>query len=123
MANTATRSHRNAFQLKITLRYIARPIWRRLLALDNLTLGQLHGLIQRAMGWSGGHLHEFQMPARGFGPPLRTFGHDGEDVDDTLLRDVLVRKGQMLLYVLLAWCGKWDSEAFDLESVNRQFGP
>ena len=88
----------NAFQLKIALRYITPPIWRRVVVPDDFTLGKLHGLIQRVMGWGGGHLHEFRLPARGFGPPLRTFGHEGEDEDTTLLRDILVRKGQMLLY-------------------------
>jgi hypothetical protein len=172
----------NALQLKITLRYITPPIWRRVLVRDDSTLGALHSLLQRAMGWSGGHMHEFRMPARGFGPPLRTFGQEGEDEDATLLRDVLVRKGQMLLYEydfgdgwlhgiqlerilplepgrrypvclagaracppddcggppgydqllealqnptdkanaeLLDWCGEWDPEEFELESVNR----
>lgn len=87
-----------AYQLKITLRYLAPPIWRRVLVREDITLGQLHGLVQRVMGWSGGHMHEFRMPARGFGPPLGTFGNEGEDEDATVLREVLVRTGQMLLY-------------------------
>jgi Plasmid pRiA4b ORF-3-like protein len=94
----AAPSPTNPLQLKITLRYIAPPIWRRVLVPDNFTLGNFHYVIQRVMGWGGGHLHEFRMPARGFGPPLRTFGHEGEDEDSTRLRDVLVRKGQMLHY-------------------------
>jgi len=87
-----------AFQLKITLRYLAPPIWRRVLVREDITLGQLHAVVQRVMDWGGGHMHEFRMPARGFGPPLRTFGYEGEDEDATVLREVLVRKGQMLLY-------------------------
>jgi hypothetical protein len=149
---------------------------------DTFTLGNLHHLIQRAMGWDGGHLHAFRMPARGFGPPLRIFGNEGEDEDATLLREVLVRKRQVLLdeydfgdswlheilveqivpldpsehypvclagaracppedcggvpgydqllealrspsapatAELLEWCGDWNPEAFDLESLNR----
>ncbi|MGA2657644.1 MAG: plasmid pRiA4b ORF-3 family protein [Verrucomicrobiota bacterium] len=61
-------------------------------------LGALHSILQRVMGWGGGHLHEFRMPPRGFGPPLRTFGSEGENEGTTLLQDVLVRQGQMLLY-------------------------
>ena len=52
---------RNALQLKIPLRYLRPPIWRRVLVADTFTLGNLHHLIQRAMGWHGGHLHEFRM--------------------------------------------------------------
>ena len=95
---SGTAAAQNALQLKITLRYIMPPIWRRVAVPADFTLGNLHNLIQCVMGWGGGHLHEFRLPARGFGPPLRTFGHEGEDEDATLLRDILVRKGQMLLY-------------------------
>lgn len=96
--NRSISSATNVLQLKITLRYISPPIWRRVLVPGNTTLGGLHYIIQRVMGWGGGHMHEFRMPPRGFGPPLRTFGHEGEDENATLLRDVLVRQGQMLLY-------------------------
>jgi len=89
---------RNALQLKITLRYLSPPVWRRAAVADNITLGNLHTLIQRVMGWGGGHMHEFRLPARGFGPPRRRFGHEGEDEDSTLLSEVLSRKGQVLLY-------------------------
>src|SRR5882724_2958982 len=88
----------NALQLKVTLRYIKPPIWRRILVLENCSLGSLHVIIQRAMGWCGGHLHEFRVPPRGFGPPLRQFGHEGEDEDSTPAGEVLSRKGQVLLY-------------------------
>jgi hypothetical protein len=89
---------RAAFQLKINLQYITPMIWRRVLVQDSCTLGELHSVIQTIMGWYNCHLHEFRMPARGFGPPLRTFGQDGEDEDATLLRDVLVRPKQVMLY-------------------------
>jgi Plasmid pRiA4b ORF-3-like protein len=85
-------------QVKITLRYIKPPIWRRLLVPDNCTLGTLHGIIQVSTGWSGGHMHGFSVPRRGFGPPLRQFGHEGEDENKTAAREVLSRKGQVLLY-------------------------
>src|SRR5262249_6164083 len=91
-------SSTRVFQLKITLRYLEPPIWRRVLVQDDFTLTQLHGIIQLAMAWDGCHMHEFRMPARGFGPPLRTFGSEGVDETATLLREVLVRQGQMLLY-------------------------
>ncbi|SPE51078.1 transposase [Verrucomicrobia bacterium] len=96
--NPATLGAGNALRLKITLRYLTPPIWRRVLVPDHFTLGNLHSVIQATMGWGGGHMHEFRMPPRGFGPPLRRFGQEGEDEDATLVRDVLVRKGQMLLY-------------------------
>jgi Plasmid pRiA4b ORF-3-like protein len=186
-SNTVKRDSTPAslFQLKITLHYLHPPIWRRVLVPDTITLRRLHTVIQSVMDWGGGHLHEFRLPARGFGPPLRRFGHEGEDENATLLRDVLARKGRTLHYEydfgdgwlhaiklekilpmepggrypvcvagaracppddcggppgydqlveavanpsapdnarLLAWCGQWDPEAFDLETVNRRLG-
>ena len=47
------------YQIKVTLRSIRPPIWRRVLLLDNTPLDELHTIIQSVMGWHGGHLHQF----------------------------------------------------------------
>lgn len=47
------------YQLKISLKNISPPIWRRVLVPDDFDLAQLHRLIQVAMGWTDSHLHEF----------------------------------------------------------------
>jgi hypothetical protein len=49
-----------AIQFKVALMYIRPPIWRRLVLPDNFTLGQLHEVIQVAMGWQNCHLHAFR---------------------------------------------------------------
>jgi pRiA4b ORF-3-like protein len=101
MTKNKTVKAQHALQLKITLRYIKPPIWRRILITDDFTLGELHSIIQRTMGWCGGHLHEFRVPRRGFGPPLRRFGagEEGQE-DENIIRlsEVLFRKRQVLLY-------------------------
>ncbi len=53
--------------LKVTLRSTKPPIWRRLLAPANMTLADLHDVIQVAMGWDGGHLHVFDIDGRSYG--------------------------------------------------------
>jgi hypothetical protein len=57
------------YQLKITLLGTSPPIWRRLLVPADLTLAQLHDVLQFAMGWQGGHMHEFCVGRRHFGRP------------------------------------------------------
>jgi hypothetical protein len=57
------------FQLKITLLGTMPPIWRRLLVPSNLTLAQLHDVLQAAMGWEDCHMHEFCAGYRHFGKP------------------------------------------------------
>lgn len=48
-------------QFKVTLRHIQPPIWRRVVLPDNFTLGQLHDVIQVAMGWLNCHMHSFRI--------------------------------------------------------------
>jgi hypothetical protein len=47
-------------QLKIELRDIRPPVWRRVLVHGEYTLGNLNSVIRVAMGWSGMHLHLFR---------------------------------------------------------------
>ena len=46
-------------QIKVTLLRTAPPIWRRLLVPSDITLADLHDLLQLAIGWTDSHLHEF----------------------------------------------------------------
>lgn len=43
---------KEVYQLKITLRDVRPPIWRRVLVTDATNLNQLHWIIQIAMGWT-----------------------------------------------------------------------
>lgn len=61
------------YQLKITLKDITPPIWRRV-QLPDCTLGDLHEVIQVAMGWDDSHLHQFVVRGTYY----------GETVDDNL---------------------------------------
>jgi hypothetical protein len=47
------------YQLKVTLKGIRPPIWRRLLVPSNVTLARLHRIIQNAVGWENYHLYSF----------------------------------------------------------------
>jgi hypothetical protein len=52
---------KNVIQFKVTLKYIKPPIWRRLVLSDNYTLGDLHDVIQLAMGWQNCHMRSFRI--------------------------------------------------------------
>ncbi|MCC5831104.1 MAG: plasmid pRiA4b ORF-3 family protein [Phycisphaeraceae bacterium] len=49
------------YRLRISLRDSKPPIWRRVAVPANITLGQLHEVIQIAMGWTDSHLHRFML--------------------------------------------------------------
>ena len=57
------------YQIKVTLLGTDPPIWRRLLVPADLTLEQLHHVLQLAMGWEGCHRHEFRIGPQRFGTP------------------------------------------------------
>jgi hypothetical protein len=54
-------------QFKIWLLGISPMIWRRVQVPASMTLRELHGVIQVAMGWEGIHLFQFTLRARRFG--------------------------------------------------------
>ncbi len=63
----ASKEGRSVHQLKVTLRGLRPPVWRRLQVLSSTTLGEFHHVIQVAMGWYGGHLHEFVIGGMRYG--------------------------------------------------------
>ncbi len=48
------------YQLKVSLDHVAPPVWRRLLVPADVTLPNLHRILQIAMGWYDCHLHAFR---------------------------------------------------------------
>lgn len=46
-------------QLKVTLRGVRPPVWRRIAVDSDTPLSELAELLEAAMGWFGGHLHSF----------------------------------------------------------------
>jgi Plasmid pRiA4b ORF-3-like protein len=68
-AAPAKRTATGVFSLKVTLRNVRPPIWRRILVRGGMTFGDLHMAIQVAMGWQGGHMHAFDVGGQQYGEP------------------------------------------------------
>ena len=79
---------KRVYQLKVTLRDIRPPIWRRIQVTSNITLFDLHWILQTVMGWYGGHLHEFDV----FGDP---YG-DAQEMQSEVLDERKVALGQLI---------------------------
>ena len=62
-------SKRQAMILRIILSDTDPPIHRTILVPSHITLPKLHVTILTAMGWSGGHLHEFVIDHVNYGEP------------------------------------------------------
>jgi hypothetical protein len=79
------------YQLKITLKDIKPPVWRRVLV-PNCSLDTLHEVIQAAMGWDNSHLHEFQIGGQRYTDPQSASQMDDEvdaefDLDDLITKE------------------------------------
>jgi hypothetical protein len=69
------------YQLKITLKDISPPIWRRVETPD-CTLGDLQEVIQTVMGWKDCHLHQFIINGEYYGPPDPDDDYLGMEIKD-----------------------------------------
>lgn len=58
------------YQMKVTLKGVKPPIWRRIQVKGDVTLKAFHRTIQLVMGWCGGHLHEFDIRGMSYGDPM-----------------------------------------------------
>lgn len=73
------------YQLKITLRDVDPPIWRRVLVRSDASLASVHDVVQAVMGWDNYHLHEFVIRGKRYGMSLDDFpGEVAEDSEATL---------------------------------------
>ncbi|MBI4547211.1 MAG: plasmid pRiA4b ORF-3 family protein [Ignavibacteriae bacterium] len=66
------------YQLKITLKHSQPPIWRRVQVPANISLHQLHQVIQVVMGWTNSHLHQFIVHGVFYGDDDPEFGLGSE---------------------------------------------
>nr|WP_294514405.1 plasmid pRiA4b ORF-3 family protein [uncultured Rhodopila sp.] len=81
---------RDVLCLKITLRHIKPPVWRRVLMPGRMTLSDLHLAIQAAMGWHDSHLHAFEINGEQYGDPSMM---DDVASERRLTLNTLVRNG------------------------------
>src|SRR5437764_1240982 len=57
----------SVYQLRIVLRGISPLIWRQVLVRSDMTLVDLHTLLQILFAWSDEHLHSFHLHGREYG--------------------------------------------------------
>ncbi|MFW6061311.1 MAG: plasmid pRiA4b ORF-3 family protein [Planctomycetota bacterium] len=90
-------SRSRVYQIRVTLKRSKPPIWRKLAVPSDMVLGELHEVIQIAMGWTNSHLHQF------------------------VLKDKSLRKGPEALARLIQEA-RWD-ETFAASQGMRVFVP
>jgi hypothetical protein len=86
------------FQLRITLRDILPPIWRRFLVPGAITLPRLHRVIQEVMGWENCHLHFFRFGEKEYGIPDPDYPTEMRNERGRRLREFIRDEGDVFGY-------------------------
>jgi hypothetical protein len=73
------------YQMRITLKGIRPPIWRRVQVPGAIRLAALHEVIQTVFGWTDSHLHQFVVAGETYGRP--------DDFDETVVDEAAVTLG------------------------------
>jgi hypothetical protein len=76
------------YQMKITLKAIRPPIWRRVQVPGTIQLAGLHEVIQTVFGWTDTHLHQFLITGESYGRP--------DDFDDDVFAEATVTLAQVV---------------------------
>ncbi|MGH3829392.1 MAG: plasmid pRiA4b ORF-3 family protein [Pseudonocardiaceae bacterium] len=104
----------NIHTIKLSLRYMKPPVWRRLQVPSATSLAGLHCIIQAAMGWDDCHLHQFEVDGRYYADPAHMLDEATDEATWTLAR---LRVGQRFGY----WYDFGDDWWHDIrvESIDR----
>lgn len=88
------------YRLKVTLRDIRPPIWRRVEVPGHVSLHSLHEILNEAMGWTDSHLHDFEIGGVEYTLPDDDIDPDRPVEDDRRWRldAVVTEPGRRFLY-------------------------
>ena len=108
------------YQLKITLKDIKPPVWRRVLVPD-CSLLRLHEIIQAAMGWENYHLYDFEVGGEHFTDPRGMDDLDMADAGKVKLRQV-APEGKAKLRYTYDFGDNWQHEVLVEKVVTPEEG-
>jgi hypothetical protein len=86
------------YQLKVALKYVTPPVWRRFQVRGRTTLAGVHRALQIVMGWTDSHLHEFEIAADRYGMPGPDSDYEVADERDFHLEQVVPIQGLHFTY-------------------------
>lgn len=90
-------SQASIHQIKITLRGSKPPIWRRIQVPGDVTLAELHAVLQSVMGWWDYHLHQFIVGETYYGVPHPDYMIDMLDESEVRLNEI-AKEGSRFVY-------------------------
>lgn len=97
MSNKTANQSNSIYRIKITLRHIEPPVWRRFLVKADTKLGELHDTLQAVMGWEFEHLHGFRIGHDNYGEPDPGFPSDMKNERNVCLYKI-ASEGSAFIY-------------------------
>jgi hypothetical protein len=92
----------NIYQIRVELNGSEPKIWRRLLLPSDVTLNDLHKIMQTTIGWTNSHLHQFIQGRNFYEPPApddEFWDNSGIDYTGMTLNEFLLKKNDSIEYV------------------------
>ena len=86
------------YQVKVTLKDIRPPIWRRILVTSDTALNKLHRILQVVMGWDDYHLHQFIINGTYYGIHDPDLMFDLKDEEKMKLDMVVLQEQKEFIY-------------------------
>jgi len=109
------------YQIKVTLKEIRPPVWRRIQVTDETRLDRLHEILQILMGWADIHLHEFVVNGISYGDTSMDTGRDMKNEKRVSLSKVLSVEKTKFLYIY-DWGHYWEHEILLEKRIPFQRG-
>jgi hypothetical protein len=99
---------KRVYQIRVALRDVTPPIWRRIQITGDMNLRQLHWTLQTVMGWQEEHRHRFDFFGTRYGDPRVI---EGEVLDETkvILCQLIIGEKEKFLY-LYDFGDAWEHE-------------
>ena len=93
-----TKDLRKVYQIKVSLRDIRPPIWRRIEVLSDTTLEKVHMILQLGMGWNNYHIHQFTIGRVVYGQPHPDFDYEVKDERKVKLSQMALKENTKFVY-------------------------
>ena len=107
-----------SYVLHISKTFSDPLIWRRIQVPGELSLAQLHDVIQRSMGWSDSHVHQFLVGKISYEPTMKTNSpRESKRFDEHKYKLHTLEEGMQFMFTYLYDAGEgWEHE-IHLEEV------
>jgi hypothetical protein len=91
------RTNAGVYRMKVTLRHVKPPVWRRIEVSGDIKLGGLHEVLQIVMGWTDSHLHGFRIGRESYAMSNPNFPGDFKNGRTARLNKI-AGEGEVLVY-------------------------